>query len=547
MTLQESGSTVKKKFFIELIKPSNYDDDGYVLQWYRSFSISNSLACLYGLIADAAERKVLGDDVDIVVNVYDDHNTIIPNRKIIHRIERNGGKGLICLVGVQSNQFPRAVDIALPFRKADIPVVIGGFHVSGCLAMLPEMPDDLNEALDLGITLFAGEAENCLDTLFSDAYHDRLKPIYNYLNDLPDIAGQPTSSLPQGLIKKTIGFDITLDTSRGCPFKCSFCTIINVQGQKSRFRSAADVERMIRAYGGSGKKNLKRNFFFTDDNFARNKNWEPILDRLIEMREKEKLRIKFSIQIDSQAYKIPQFIDKAARAGCKMVFIGMESVNPENLKAAQKAQNKISEYREMLEAWRNKHIITMAGYILGFPFDTTESIEQDIKTIQRDLPIDIIVFFALTPLPGSQDHKEMVSRGVPMEKDLNKYDSIHVTVAHPRMTQGEWEDIFHRAWDLYYSDEHVETLFRRGLADGIGTSRLFWRLVLGHCAMKYEHIHPFQMGVVRRKVRTLRRSGMPRENPFIFYPRRVWETLRITTAIGLYLLKIARIAKRVKG
>jgi len=114
------------------------------------------------------------------------------------------------------------------------------------------------------------------------------------------------------------------------------------------------------------------------------------------------------------------------------------------------------------------------------------------------------------------------------------------------MTKDEWEDIIHRAWDLYYSEEHVETLFRRAVKDRIGLSRLDWRIVLGHCAMKYENVHPFQMGVIRRKVRKLRRRGMPRENAFVFYPRRAWETARTGVAIGLYLLKTARIAKRVK-
>lgn len=545
VTVQVSENTVKKKFFVELIKPSNYDDDGYVLQWYRSFSISNSLACILGLTTDAARQKVLGDDVEIVVNVYDDQNIVIPNRKIIKRIKRNAGKGVVFLVGVQTNQFPRAVDIARPFCAAGIPVVIGGFHVSGSLAMLPDMPGELQEALDLGITLFAGEAETRLETLFCDLYHGAVKPVYNYLGDLPALENQPTPLLPQELIKKTIGFDITLDTSRGCPFKCSFCSVINVQGTKSRFRATSDVEGIIRAYRANGRKNRNRNFFFTDDNFARNKNWEAIFDRLIDLREKEGLRIKFSMQIDSQAYKIPRFIDKAGRAGCKMVFIGMESVNPKNLEAAHKNQNKISEYQEMLQAWHNKQIVTMAGYILGFPFDTPESIERDIKTIQDDLAIDVLMFFSLTPLPGSQDHQEMVRQGVWMDPDLNRYDSIHVTIDHPRMTQDEWKGVFHRAWDLFYSKEHVEKLMRRAIRDGIGPSRLIWRMVLGHCAMKYENIHPFQMGVVRRKIRSLRRNGMRRENPFVFYPRRVWETLHSLTGLGWYAWRVSRIAHRL--
>lgn len=542
--IKTSAIGTRHKFYVELIKPSNYDDDGYVIQWRRSFSISNSLACLNGLTNDIIHRRLLGDDIEIAVNVYDDHHTVIPTNKIIHRIQRNGERGVVCLVGVQTNEFPRAVDIARPFRAADIPVVIGGFHVSGCLAMLQDIPEDLQKALDLGITLFAGEAEGRLADLLTNAYQRTLKPIYNHLNDLPDLAGQPTPFLSNDVIKKSLSSDITLDTSRGCPFKCSFCTVINVHGKKSRFRATEDVEKVIHAYATQGKKK-KKHFFFTDDNFSCNRHWEAIFDLLIHMREKGH-RVKFTMQIDTRAYKIPRFMDKAAQAGCHMVFIGIESLNPDNLTSVQKDQNSIADYRKMLEAWRSRKIVTMAGYILGFPFDTPESIERDIKTIQRELPLDILMFFSLIPLPGSEDHKYMLDRKEWMDPDLNKYDSIHVTLNHPMMTKKEWEDIYRKAWKLYYSPEHVEKLLRRALTDGIRLGRLFGRILISGCALASENVHPFQFGAFRRKVRTQRRWGWPLENSFLFYPRRMWETLRSNWFILSYFIKLNRLVKRLK-
>jgi hypothetical protein len=111
---------------------------------------------------------------------------------------------LIALVGVQSNQFPRAVDLARPFREKSIPVCIGGFHVSGCLSMLPEMPDDLKEAQALGISLFAGEAEDGrLDIVLKDAFEGALKPLYNFMSDLPDMANQPMPILPRSQVRRT--------------------------------------------------------------------------------------------------------------------------------------------------------------------------------------------------------------------------------------------------------------------------------------------------------------------------------------------------------
>src|ERR1700742_3184472 len=142
----QSPSTARR-FQVALIKPSKYDDDGYVLQWWRSFIPSNSLAAVYSLIADSRDRRALGDDVEIEIDAADEVNTRIRPAKIIEQFRRNGNFGAVFLIGVQSNQFPRALDIARPLRAAGIQVLIGGFHVSGCLAMLPQIQPDLQEAL----------------------------------------------------------------------------------------------------------------------------------------------------------------------------------------------------------------------------------------------------------------------------------------------------------------------------------------------------------------------------------------------------------------
>src|SRR5215475_6870300 len=173
--------TAKRRFQLVLIKPSHYDDDGYVVQWRRSSIPSNSLACVYSLAADAAGRHILGSEVEIEITALDETNTRIKPKDIIDLIRRHDGFGLIGLVGVQSNQYPRALDIARPLRAAGLPVVIGGFHVSGCLSMLGGVTPDLKLALDLGVSLFAGEAEERLDDLLRDAAAGALKPIYNFL------------------------------------------------------------------------------------------------------------------------------------------------------------------------------------------------------------------------------------------------------------------------------------------------------------------------------------------------------------------------------
>ena len=135
------------------------------------------------LAEDASKREVLGPGVRIEVDTYDETNRRVFPSRIIRDLKRRGGRALIGIVGVQSNQFPRAVDIARQFRAAGYQVCLGGFHVSGCLAMLPELPAEIVEAQALGISMFAGESEeHRLDEVLLDAWNSALKPLYNFMD-----------------------------------------------------------------------------------------------------------------------------------------------------------------------------------------------------------------------------------------------------------------------------------------------------------------------------------------------------------------------------
>ena len=492
----------RRRFLLFLIKPSHYDNDGYVIQWMRSALPSNSLACLFGISLNAMETQALGDDVDIEIIAVDETNERVRPDRIARQIQEAGGLGLVGLVGVQSNQYPRALDIARPLRAAGVQVCIGGFHVSGCLAMLPERPESLNQALDLGISLFAGEAEGQFAEVLQDAAAGALKPIYNHLNDLPGLEGAPNPILPPERVGRTIGMFSSFDAGRGCPFLCSFCTIINVQGRKSRYRSADDIERLVRSNHANGI----RYFLITDDNLARNRNWEAIFDRLIALRD-EGLHSRFVIQVDTACHKIPRFIEKAAAAGCRRVFIGLENINPDSLSGAKKKQNHITDYREMLQAWRKVRCISYCGYILGFPNDTPESIVRDIEIIKRELPLDILEFSVLTPLPGSEDHAKMVAKGAAIDPDLNKFDLEHVVCDHPRMTREQWQDAYRLAWRTYYTEDHIKTVIRRAAAGGPRVDTVAYLLVWFWASWEFYNIYPLEFGLVRRKVRLDRRPG----------------------------------------
>lgn len=534
-----------RDFHFVMIKPTHYDDDGYPIQWLRSAIPSNTLASLNGLAEAAVDRNALGEGVRIHLHTYDETNKRVRPEKMARDIRRRGGKAMIALVGVQSNQFPRATDLARRFMAEGLQTAIGGFHVSGCISMLDEMPPEMVELQVEGVSFFAGEAEDRrLDQVFRDAWNDDLKPLYNFMADLPSLEGEPTPILPSKHIQFTAGSHSSFDLGRGCPFQCSFCTIINVQGRKSRFRSADDLEQIIRDNYAQG---INR-FFITDDNFARNREWEPLFDRLISLREEEKFDIKFIIQVDTLCHRIENFIEKATRAGVNRVFIGLENINPDNLLAAKKRQNKITEYREMLQKWRAHGATTYAGYIIGFPGDTKEAVLRDVEIIKNELPLDLLEFFYLTPLPGSEDHKVLLSKGTWMDPDLNRYDLNHRVSHHPKMTDAEWEEAYQEAWASYYSDAHIETVLKRAAAHRKGRpgNKLFlmmWFKLMVQC----EGVHPLEGGYFRLKFRTDRRSGLPVESALTFYPRYLWEIAAKHWAYVSATWRVYKIYRKVKA
>lgn len=319
-------------------------------------------------------------------------------------------------VGVHTAQFPRTADLARRFRAQGVPVIIGGFHVSGSMIMLPKTPPELQEMLDIGVSLFVGEGEGRLERVIQDAHNGRLKQVYDYSGQLVDldnalIPGHLPTHVERNLVQAFRPSE-PIEAGRGCPFNCSFCSVINVHGRKARTRSPEAILAQIRNALARGRNT----FFFTDDNFPRNPRWREILEALAKMRETEGLDIKFTIQVDAQSDRDPDFIPLAVRAGCAQIFVGMESINPDALAAVGKNQNIVARYQKLFLAWKKYGVQTMAGYILGFPTDTPESIRRDIETIKRDLALDVPYFFVLTPCPAQQITGPWWKRGFPWQK-----------------------------------------------------------------------------------------------------------------------------------
>ncbi|MGH7492871.1 MAG: B12-binding domain-containing radical SAM protein [bacterium] len=490
-----------RRLHIVFIKPSKYDDDGYVMRHFRGVLPSNTLACLYGLTEDARLRKVLGE-IEIDTILLDEAIHRIPVEKIIKRNRRKDTKVVVCLAGVQTNQYPRATDLALQFRAAGVTVLIGGFHVSGILAMFPAIPADIQHLMQCGVTIVKGEVEEHWEEILLDACHDRLKPMYDFIDNLPDMRPPALPMVNKNYLRQFAFSNFgTIDCGRGCPFNCTFCTIINVQGRKMRYRDAHKIADTLRRNHEAGINF----YFFTDDNFARNKNWEAIFDEIVRLHREEGIAINFMMQVDVLSYKIKNFIDKAKAAGCTQVFIGMESTNPKNLQAAGKTQNDVDDFVNLVSAWHDARVATHVGFIIGFPFDTEESVRQDLRRLQREIKVDQASFFMLTPLPGSMDHKKMVEAGAYMDSDYNTYDSFHESMHHPHLKNGAWTSLYRECWRSFYSFDNMKAILQRASKETYWN--IFRNFIWYKNAALVEGNHPMIAGFLRLKERTARRPG----------------------------------------
>jgi radical SAM superfamily enzyme YgiQ (UPF0313 family) len=518
-----------------LIKPSNYDDDGYVVTHFRGVLPSNTLSCLAALTEDVLKNKLLGEGLDIRLHLLDETVQKIPVKKICRTARRSNAQTIVCLVGVQSNQFPRASDLARQFRAGNCTVLIGGFHVSGYLAMLPQIPPEIQELMDAGVSIVKGEVEETWAGILRDALEGNLKPLYDFVDDKPDLYNKPIPLIDTRLLKRFMASNFgTIDCGRGCPFNCSFCTIINVQGRKMRVRSAECIATAIRENWHRSKVDF---YFFTDDNFARNLHWEKIFDALIELREKEKINLRFMMQVDVLSYKIKNFVEKARRAGCTQVFIGMESINPESLKDAAKAQNQAADYGNLIEAWHQVEIATHVGYILGFPHDSPESVRRDLQRLMHEIRVEQASFFLLTPLPGSRDHQEMAQRGDYMDSDYNKFDSIHETMRYPHFpTPGSLKAMYFEAWETFYSFENMKRILLRA------SPRNYWNILRNFIWYKnaalIERRHPMMGGFFRLKNRGTIRPGFPVPSRWAFAKMRVREISAYLKAMVKLILEM---------
>lgn len=367
------------------------------------------------------------------------------------------------LVGISTitSTAPRAFEIADALRERNITVIMGGPHVTS----LPE------EALEHADFVVRGEGELAM-MAFADEWegerdwarvpnlsylsngstvHNPGAPPIERLDELPF----PDFDLLAGGLRATAGLTtIPVQTSRGCPFDCSFCSVTQMFGRRYRFRSTESVIEELSRYDARG------NFvFFYDDNFTASPS-----------RAKELLRamiakgfsFKWSTQVRADVARDEELVSLMKRAGCHTVFVGFESVNPESLKEMNKRQS-VEDIAGAIGALRRAGINIHGMFVHGFDGDDWSTVEQGVCFAKR-ARLTSCQFLILTPLPGTPFYREMEGSGRLRTRDWSLYDSHHVVFSPKRFSGPElqWAQIYsHRT--IYSLGEAIRRLLHGNL------------------------------------------------------------------------------------
>ncbi len=363
------------------------------------------------------------------------------------------------MVGISTitSTAPRAYTIADQVREMEIPVIMGGPHVS----YLPE------EALTHADFVFRGEAEKALpafikqwitggdfSTIPNLSYQNGAEIVHNplrELNDDLDSIPYPDLSLIQNGIKRTFGYQIVpVQTSRGCPFNCEFCSVTGMFGKKFRYRSTENIIKELRLY--NDKKNA---IFFYDDNFTANrKRAKELLAAMIN----EKFKFSWSTQVRADVAKDPELVGLMREAGCETVYIGFESIDQKNLESVKKNQS-VEEIKSAIKTLNKNRIKIHGMFVFGFENDNQSIIKETIRFANRS-NIRTVQFMILTPLPGTETFRKLKEEGRIKFFDWTLYDAHHAVFESKHLTIDELQQAQIKGHQSFYS---IRQLLKRAL------------------------------------------------------------------------------------
>lgn len=376
-------------------------------------------------------------------------------------------------IGAMTRMIAKAYRIADAIRSTGVPVVMGGPHVT-------ELPDEAlgrNGGLCHADAVALGEADETWPQIVNDAARGQLKDIYapcddagkdrkpslkqypvipwdaielDQFNLLPRIAAPVLGKVGEGWGTFRI---IPVESGRGCPYGCEFCTVTGFFGDSIRFRTNESVvNELLLLKARARKEKGQIAVFFIDDNFAINvKRTKSLLRDIITA----KAQVHWVAQISANLLRDEELVDLIAASGGKWIFIGMESIDPDNLKGVNKGFNKPSEYAAVLERLAQRNVYAITSFIFGMDNDTTGVADRTLAQVET-WPPGLPIFGLLTPLPATPLYKRLEAAGR-LTRPKHWQNFVPFAMAHTplKITAEEAHSEVRHGWERSYSPEAI--------------------------------------------------------------------------------------------
>jgi hypothetical protein len=470
--------TQPSKLRVVVIKPSKYNPRGLVDRFWKGFMTNSTIYYIASLIP----REVAG--VPVEVHTIDEY--VEPNLHYLELLRKPSGnnlQNLVALVGVQSHQFHRALDLAAYAVEHGSQAIIGGPHAMTC---------DTTMLQGNGISFALSEGELVLPAILDDALHGQLQPVYGkeqrWQQELEaPIVNPPSKKALRRYLDKSCG----CYPVRGCPYACKFCSVIKIAGQIVRSQPIwITIESLKRAKAAG-----VRNIVFTPDNFNKYSQAPELLQAMID----EQINLPFFVQCDTQVFKQTELIELMARAGCAHIFLGAESFDRRTLLKMHKAHNHPEDYAGLVHLCHEHGIQVHFSNIIGFEDDTEDSILEHQRVLLELAP-DVAWYYILCPIPGTEQYDEFLAAGLITEPNLDRFDASVLTWRHPNISKKRLHSLLFDCYKQFYNFSEtlrrIKKLNREGKGSWgrvVGSYRdsFFVRLAVG------QGLHPMDGGIYR--------------------------------------------------
>lgn len=449
--------------FVRIIQPSHLDEQGTPIRYQKLFMPFLTTATLAGLTPSGVDVGITDDFVEDID--YDEPADLVA-------------------ITAQTAQAPRAYQIADEFRRRGRRVVLGGIHASLCT----------DEARQHADSIVVGEAEDIWKEVVGDAHEGQLKPFYQ-AEQKPDLSQLviPRFDLLDYSHYVIPPFARTpllpIQTTRGCPYDCDFCSVVTYLGRKMRKKPVAHVIREIEFARPS-------RIIFTDDNIAGDVEHARELFRAL-----KPLKLRWACQMSTRIMDHPDLIELAAEAGCHETLIGVETLNARALQGVGKKHNRTNEYTRLFRMLKDVGILAQVSLIYGFDEDTAEDLLHTIDQVQA-LDVNYVYIFVLTPFPATRVNDRMREQHRVRTDNWSLYDGTHVVIDLAHMTSGQLFDAMWKSYEQFYSMGNIlKRMWKFGreyvkyFPRDSAVEEFFFQLHMRRASRN--RLHPFSLGFRR--------------------------------------------------